>query len=169
MTAASERVSVVDATDRELALVSRREMRERNLLHRSVAVACWNSAGQIFVHQRSSEKDVFPNRYDMFVGGVVMAGESYDAAALRELQEELGIYGVEPEFLFTCLYRGAESQAHIHVYRVRWDGPLALQQSEIQGGGYVDPQALGRAIAEGLDVVPDGAQCWAEWLACGLT
>lgn len=168
MTGVLERVCVVDETDHELAVVSRQEMRAQNLLHRSVAVACWNLSGEIFVHQRAAGKDLFPNRYDMFVSGVVAAGESYGTAAVRELREELGIDGVEPEFLFKCLYRGSQSQAHIAVYRVTWDGPLVLQRSEIQRGQFWRPAALQERIAEGLDLVPDGAQCWSHCVERGL-
>ena len=168
MTGVLERVCVVDETDREVTVVSRQEMRAQNLLHRSVAVACWNSSGEIFVHQRAAQKDLFPNRYDMFVGGVVAAGESYETAAVRELREELGIDGVGPEFLFKCLYRGPHSQAHIAVYRVTWDGPLVLQRSEVQGGQFWSPPALQERIAEGLALVPDGALCWSHCLERGL-
>ena len=38
-------------------------------------------------------KDVYPSYYDVAVGGVVGAGESYDDGAQRELAEELGITG----------------------------------------------------------------------------
>ena len=46
------------------------------------------------MHRRTTTKDVYPGRYDMFCGGIVGAGESYDVCAARELEEELGISGV---------------------------------------------------------------------------
>ena len=104
----------------------------------------------------------------MFVSGVVAAGETYDEAAQRELGEELGIRGPQPEFLFRCLYQDTYSQAHIAVYRVLWDGPLVLQASEIQGGRYYTEAELSASLRAGLQAVPDGAFCWAELLARGL-
>jgi 8-oxo-dGTP pyrophosphatase MutT (NUDIX family) len=131
-----EWVDVVDEQDRVLERVTRRQMREQNLWHRTIAVMCLNSAGEIYVHQRTASKDVFPSQYDMFVGGVVSAGESYDTTARREIEEELGITGPVPEFLFMHRYEGPRSRSHIAVYRVVWDGPIRHQASEIAWGGY---------------------------------
>ena len=64
-----------------------------------------DGAGRLFVHRRTATKLVFPSHYDMFVGGVVGAGESYDEAALREAEEELGVSGLpRPTPLFKFLY-----------------------------------------------------------------
>ena len=70
------------------------------------------------MHRRTDTKDVFPGEYDMFVGGVVSAGESYDDSALREIGEELGIVGPTPEFMFMHRYEGPRfAQPHRRVPR----------------------------------------------------
>ncbi|GAA2908653.1 hypothetical protein GCM10020221_00970 [Streptomyces thioluteus] len=52
-----------------------------------------DAEGRIFVHRRTAQKLIFPSRYDMFVGGVLGAGETYDAAALRERRRSWGCGG----------------------------------------------------------------------------
>ena len=46
--------------------------------------------GQYIVQQRSLKARYYPGKWDM-TGGAVMAGEAPEAAAIREVQEELGI------------------------------------------------------------------------------
>src|SRR5262245_31616854 len=93
--AVEELVDIVDEDDRVVRQATRSEMRRERLLHRVVAILCFNSRGEIYVHQRTAVKDLFPSLYDMFVAGTVEAGETYEATALRELEEEVGIRGVQ--------------------------------------------------------------------------
>jgi len=46
---------------------------------------------EVYVHQRTSTKRIFPSLYDMFVGGVSSSGEDAKWTAAREVAEELGL------------------------------------------------------------------------------
>ena len=159
-----ERVDVVDEDDRVLGQVTRSQLRAGNLLHRNVAILCLNRRGEIYVHRRTDTKDVFPGLYDMFVGGVVAAGETYAQAALREIEEELGIVGPTPERLFHHRYEGAQTRSHTEVFRVCWDGPIRHQPSEVAWGGYRAATQLA-ANTEGFSFVPDGREIFECYLA----
>lgn len=50
----------------------------------------------------------FPGQYDWLVGGAVGVGETYPAAACRELAKELGVH-TPTRFLFKYLCRGVIS------------------------------------------------------------
>lgn len=162
--AADELIDWVDEHDRVLAQVTRARMRAENLLHRCIAVLCGDSAGRVYAHRRSDDKDVFPGLYDMFVGGVVGAGESYDEAAVREIGEELGIVGPTPVALFRHRYEGPDSRSHTAVYRVSWDGPIVHQASEIAWGGFRTIEQLAQG-ADGWSFVPDGLEIFERYLA----
>ncbi|MGD8858929.1 MAG: NUDIX domain-containing protein [Myxococcales bacterium] len=155
--ASRELVDVVDEFDRVIGTVTRAQMRAQNLLHRNVAVLCTNSDGHIYVQQRTETKDVYPGLYDMFVAGVVSAGESYDEAARREIGEELGIVGPTPMPLVDHRYEGEGSRSITRVYRVTWDGPMQHQPSEVAWGRYCTPQEL-IDNPRGWEFVPDGAE-----------
>ncbi|GGQ32216.1 hypothetical protein GCM10010279_45760 [Streptomyces mutabilis] len=93
----------------------------------------------------------------MFVGGVVGAGESYDDAALREAEEELGVTGLpRPEYLFKFLYDdGAGRTWWSAVYEVRWEGPVAPQVEEVAWHGFLTEAEVEVRLGE-WEWVPDG-------------
>jgi isopentenyldiphosphate isomerase len=165
MDPADELVDVVDETDRVVATVTRRDVRERGLLHRCTYVLVRNRTGDVLVHRRTATKDVHPGAYDVFAGGVCAAGESYDDCARREVAEELGVEGADLRFLFHHRYRGPGGQAWGAVYEVSWDGPLRPQASEVAWTAWVAPEALRQMLAE-LTFCPDSREIVAR-LALG--
>ena len=154
---ARELVDVVDEDDRVVATVTRREVRERGLLHRCAYVLVRNAAGEILVHRRTDTKDVHPGAYDVFGGGVCAAGESYDDCARREVAEELGVVGVALRFLFRHRYAGPGGQVWGAVYEARWDGPVRHQESEVAWSAWVGPEPLRRMLGD-LDFCPDSRE-----------
>jgi 8-oxo-dGTP pyrophosphatase MutT (NUDIX family) len=159
-----ELLDLVDERDRVVGHATRREVRRRRLLHRFAAVLCRDPTGRVYVHRRTDDKDVYPGMYDMFVGGVVGAGETYAAAAARELSEELGIVGPAPRFLFRHRYRGAENPSWSEVFEVTWDGPVRLQRSEIAWGAFLAEDEL-LARLDHWPFVPDGLEAYRRLLA----
>jgi 8-oxo-dGTP pyrophosphatase MutT (NUDIX family) len=159
-----ELVDLIDEHDVVQGRVTRKQMRAGTLWHRSVAILCRNSMGAIYVHKRTTTKDVFPGLYDMFVGGVVSAGETYAQAALREIGEELGIVGPQPTPLFHHRYAGPSSRAHIEVFEVIWDGVITLQASEVAWGAFRSQQEI-VDNREGWTFVPDGAEIFDRYCA----
>jgi isopentenyldiphosphate isomerase len=139
---------LVDDEDRIIGTALRSEIRARNLPHRGVAILVRNPAGEIYVHRRTTTKDVFPGLYDMVVGGMVTAGESYEETARRELTEELGVQGVDPEFIFKHCYQGDRNNAWISLYKVVWPGPILHQESEISRGDYMTEDEIVAKLAE---------------------
>jgi isopentenyldiphosphate isomerase len=162
--AADELVDVVDAQDRVVGRVSRAEMRARRLRHRATYLLVFNSRGELFVHLRTADKDVCPSHWDVAVGGVVGAGESYDDGARRELAEEVGIVDAVPQALFDFVYDDDRNQVNGRVYRVTWDGPLQLQAEEIVRGEWLTPGAV-RARMHEVPFCPDGVQVFERYLA----
>jgi isopentenyldiphosphate isomerase len=161
MTAADELVDVIDEAGRTIGVVTRREMRERRLPHRSVGVLVFNSRGDLFIHERTATKDVYPSYWDVAIGGVLAAGEGYDAGALREGREELGV-DLDPEPLFLFRYADAATVAQSMIYRASHDGPFHLQAEEIVRGQFVSlAEVLGRAEREPF--CPDGWSVLAEY------
>jgi isopentenyldiphosphate isomerase len=162
-----ELVDVVDDQGRTVATVTRREVRERHLPHRSTYVLVFNRQGDLFIHLRTPTKDVYPSNWDVCVGGVVTAGESFDQAVGREVAEELGL-DVNPERLFPFLYSDATWVVHGVVYRVIHDGPFRLQAEEIVRGEFVPVQeVLTRAALQPF--CPDGLSVLNEYLGLAAT
>ncbi len=56
-----------------------------------VHVCLFNDAGQMLIQQRQSNKNKWPNMWDVSVAGAAMAGDSSQTAARREALEEIGL------------------------------------------------------------------------------
>lgn len=117
-------------------------MRAENLIHRAAYVFVFSPLGSLCVQQRSVHKDIFPGQWDLAAGGIPNKGESYSAAALRELGEELGIYhqklNVHGEFFFA----NDECKVWGSVYSLIWDGDIIPQTSEISQWRYLSIEDL---------------------------
>jgi len=156
--AAQELVDVLDAEGRTIGVVTRAEMRARRLPHRCTYILVFNSRGELFVHLRTATKDVFPSYWDVTIGGVLAAGESFDDGARREAGEELGVE-VQPQRLFPFRYQDSSTIVYGMVYRVHHDGPFRLQPEEIVRGEFVscdtcqDRVTLQPFCADGLAVL----------------
>jgi isopentenyldiphosphate isomerase len=58
---------------------------------RYVNIFIFNSRGQILLPKRSMNCSIFQGCYDFSAAGHVNSGEDYEQAAMRELEEELGL------------------------------------------------------------------------------
>jgi isopentenyl-diphosphate delta-isomerase len=137
----AEPVDVVGDDGRTIARVPRREMRTRRLPHRSCYVLVFNRRGELFVHLRTPTKDVYPGHWDVAIGGVLAAGESFVEGAARELGEELGVEApLKP--LFPLRYTDASTIVEGMVFRARHDGPFRLQPEEVVRGEFLALDAV---------------------------
>lgn len=157
MSAADEILDIVDEHDRVVGQSARGEAYARGLRHRCVFVQARDTEGRIFVHRRTPTKLVFPSLHDMFVGGVVGAGESYDTAALREAEEELGVTGLpDPRFLFKFRYDDGPGRSWWSaVYEVRCELPVRPQAEEVAWHAFLPEDEVERRLAD-WEWVPDG-------------
>lgn len=154
---ADEILDIVDEQDRVVGRAPRGEAYARGLRHRCSFILARDAEDRIFVHRRTPTKLVFPSFHDMFVGGVVGAGESYDEAALREAEEELGVSGLpQPRFLFKFLFTDADGNSWWSaVYEVRCTLPVRPQVEEVAWYDFLPEAELDRRLAEG-EWTPDG-------------
>ena len=157
---ADELLDIVDEHDEVVGQARRGEAMAKRLRHRCVFVLARREDGRIFVHRRTPAKLVFPSRYDMFVGGVVGAGESYDDAARREAEEELGVTGLEqPRPLFKFLFDTPQHTWWSMVYEVTCPDEVAPQAEEVAWCTFLTEDQLRRRLPE-WDWVPDGLAAW---------
>lgn len=90
-------ILVVDDADNPVGEFPSQEVWSKGLPHRIVRIMLEDEAGRLLLQKRSPHVDTSPNRWDHSAAGHVDKGESYEAAAYRELQEELGLSDVRLE------------------------------------------------------------------------
>ncbi|MFJ8861213.1 NUDIX hydrolase [Streptomyces sp. NPDC102451] len=160
MNPADEILDIVDENDEVVGQAPRGEATARGLRHRCVFIEARDPAGRLFVHRRTPTKLVFPSHYDMFVGGVVGAGESYDTAALREAEEELGVSGLpRPAPLFKYLYESPRHSWWSYVYEVRCAPPVRPQVEEVAWHTFLTDAELEGRLGD-WTWVPDGLETY---------
>jgi len=163
--AAEKKIIIVDDHNNEVAAITRREMRERNLPHRACFILVFNRAGQLFVHQRTAWKDIYPGYYDVASGGVVEEGETYEVSAARELAEELGIRKTKITPLFDFFFKDKTNKVWGRAFACTYDGVITLQKEEVAGGAFLPVEEV-KQLAATQPFTPDGLYVLNRYLAC---
>ena len=165
MAMAPEMVDIVDQDDRVIRRATRADVRAHNLRHRAAYILVFNGNGQLFVHQRTAGKDVYPGYFDVAVGGVAAAGESYEDAARRELLEELGVSAVPLRRVLQFQYEDASNQVNGTLFTCTYDGPVTLQADEIVSGDWLDLDVVIERMQRDR-FCPDGTEALYRYLDC---
>jgi isopentenyl-diphosphate Delta-isomerase len=140
----TELLEVVDAANRPLLVLPREEVHRQQLLHRSVLVLVYNERSRLFLQKRSRTKEVYPGRWDVSASGHILAGESREEAALRELREELGYLPGRLELRQEIQASPATDQEFVTLYFTRCNGSeIRSNPLEIEDGCFVDHEELG--------------------------
>ena len=129
--------------------------------HRAVHIFIFNGLGELFLQKRSRWKDRHPRLWDSSAAGHVDAGEEYDAAANRELQEELGI-SAELKRVAKLGATEQTGQEFIWLYQGRHEGPFRLPAAEIEHGEFFPTDIVSAWLkARPADFAPGFVECWA--------
>ena len=140
---ADEIFDVVNERDEVIGQRTRAEVHRLGLKHRAAHVLVFNRRGELFLQKRSMKKDTFPGAWDSSTSGHLDHGESYDACAVRELREEIGLSIAEPPRRLFKIEACAETdQEFVWVYRCEAEGPFTLHPAEIETGGWFAPETI---------------------------
>jgi len=158
-----ELVDRVDEDDRVVGVVDRAEAIEKRWLHRVATTVCRDPRGRILVHRRSDGMSRFPGQYNWLIGGAAEAGESWEEAAVRELGEELGVFGVPVRPVLRFLCRGEISPYWLGVHEAVVSGAVVPDPTEIAWFGWFGEDELVEAVARG-EFVSDGVEALRRYL-----
>lgn len=116
-----------------------------------VHVCVFDRRGRLLIQQRAPEKFIFPNLWDVSVGGGVDAGEDSRQGAEREFREELGVpldlSGLRPSV--TVNFDGGFDDFYILTRDLELSS-LTLQEEEVRAVRWV-------SLEEILDMLGRGA------------
>ncbi|RKT77319.1 aminoglycoside phosphotransferase (APT) family kinase protein [Terracoccus luteus] len=166
----SEQVALYDDDGRVVGSADRSRVRAENLRHGATAVVVRDRLGRVYLHRRTTTKDVYPGLLDLAAGGVLQVGEDPDAGAVREAEEELGVHGVPLVRLGEADYADDDTCYRAFLYTADYDGPIVWQPEEVSWGTWSTVQALVELLeTRPGEVVPDSRALWLgrlrEWAA----
>jgi 16S rRNA (adenine1518-N6/adenine1519-N6)-dimethyltransferase len=156
----AEEFAVVDEMDRVIGAAPRREVHGNNLRHRAVHIFLFDRAGELLLQKRSRWKDRHPELWDSSAAGHVGTGEEYDATAIRELREELG---VTTELSRVAKLPASErtGEEFIWLYRGEHEGPFAPAAGEIEAVQFFPLDEVARWVEQRpADFAPGFIECW---------
>lgn len=110
-----------------------------------------NSSNQVWIPRRSPLKKLFPSCLDASVGGHVMAGETYEAALAREVEEELNMKVTD--FAYKLLAKLNPHQhavsAYMHVYIILTDDEPSYNTNDFIAAQWYNMHELQEIIKSG--------------------
>ena len=160
---AEEVFDVVDANDEVTGQATRHQVHSEGLIHRAIHIFVLNPAGELFLQKRSHLKDVHPGAWDSSAAGHLDSGEDYDVAAVRELEEELGISAIELHRIAKLPPSAATGQEHVVLYRadVGKKAKLRYPCSEIETGAFFPIEVIEAwAKKRPQDFAGGFLECW---------
>ena len=143
--------------------ISKKEAHKSGVWHGSVHI--WiisEDKKRILLQKRCADKDLFPNMWDISVGGHISAGEDSLISAKRELSEELGLNPEEFDFLYVDRikekfeYEDILSNEFVTIYKIISDvniDNLNLQKEEVSEARWFTKEELSNLRNE-LKVIP---------------
>lgn len=129
-----EMLDVIDENDEVIGQAEHGEIYEKELLHRICHILIFNSEGKIALQLRSKNKKFRPGHWATSVGGHVQSGETYEEAALREMEEEVGVK-IPIKFLRKDWYEDKRSNGFrksLGTFKATFNGPFNINPEEVE-------------------------------------
>lgn len=128
-----ELFDVVDEQDNVIGQATRSEVHAKGLMHRAVHILVFNKKYACLLQKRSMLKDRHPGVWDSSAAGHLDAGEDYESAARRELEEELGITDTRLIRVGTLPPSEQTGFEHVAIFAAVQDGRVTYPAAEIEG------------------------------------
>lgn len=161
---ASEVFDVVNERNEVIRQMTRGEVHAQRLLHRAVHIFVINPRGRVYLQLRSHLKDVSPLKWDSSAAGHLDAGEGYESAAVRELEEEIGIRVEFTELAAEIPASAGTDNEFVQLRLAHHDGPIRCLPEEIATGEWFAPEDIDAWVAaRPQDFARGFVTCWRAW------
>lgn len=147
-----EKVVLVTPKDEFLGLMEKMEAHQKGLLHRAFSVFLFNEKGEMLLQRRAKSKYHSPKLWTNACCSHPREGETYHDAAIRRLNEELGI-SCKIEKKFDFIYKADVGQG-LWEHELDWvfagfyEGRFNLNPDEVSEIRYISWENLEREITE---------------------
>lgn len=150
-------------------IATREECHKKGLWHRAVYGFIIDKNSNVLLQKRSSNKKLWPNKWDVIVGGHVEAGEFGMQTIIRECKEELGLDVKKNEIRYlvssTSVYikEGYANKHYDECYLIMKDvdmSELKLQKEEVIDAKYFSKKELLERIDNNYNELTEKTVSW---------
>lgn len=151
------------------AIATRDECHKKGLWHRAVYAFIIDNKGNILLQKRSANKKLWPNMWDVTVGGHVISGEFGRQALIRETKEELGIEIDDNDIKYLIGSTSINKQGDIinkhynECYLITKNiniSEIKIQKEEVAEVKYFSKDELLKRISDNYDGLTDKTGPW---------
>lgn len=159
----AEKIQIVDENDQPVKVATRDEAYANGWYYRLVRIILEDENGRLLLQKRSEQKKLYPGLWTDAASGHVDEGDTYETAAERELQEELGV-NAKLEWVDRFLVEHADGIKNIKQFngvfrgKIAADTPLTPQPEEVSDTRWVTIKELKEEIAEQLNNFTPGVR-----------
>lgn len=144
-------ITIVDRDDNVIGAMPLFDALREGKTRRVARIVLLDTDGRIFLQRRGAHVHFFPCTWDVSAAGHVDEGESYEATAARELEEELGLKGLPLTLVTTFFGDEGEPDAPLPVwsglFSASWDGtPITLADKEVYDGKWMTRAEIENAL-----------------------
>lgn len=150
-------------------IATRDECHKKGLWHRAVYAFIIDDKGNILLQKRSANKKLWPNMWDVTVGGHVISGEFGRQALIRETKEELGIEIDDNDIKYLIGSTSINKQGDIinkhynECYLITKNiniSEIKIQKEEVSEVKYFSKDELLKRISDNYDGLTDKTGPW---------
>lgn len=150
-----EFLDIVDKNDNVISKASKDDAYTKSLCHRISHVLIFDDQEKMVLQMRSSKVSFCPDHWSTAVGGHVQAGETYEQAALREYQEELGTKS-NLEFVGKDFYDVPNKpDKFLATFKTKFNGPFNPDPEVVSEVAAFDIEDIKKMIEEGEKFHPE--------------
>ena len=149
---------------------TREKCHEEGLWHKAVVLIILSTDNKkVLLQQRSANKKLWPNKWDITAGGHVLAGEYGYQAIIRETEEELGLKIEKNDMEFIGATTSETTKGNIinkhfnEYYIVHKDidiKDIKLQEEEVQDIKWFDKEEVIRMVKNNYEDLTEKISCW---------
>lgn len=137
-----ENVVLITEQDEPIGLMEKQQAHIAGVLHRAFSVFVFNDKGELLIQQRAHEKYHTPGLWTNTCCSHPRENESYEQAALRRLQEEMG-FSCPIEFQFSFIYKadvgeGLTEHEFDHVFKGTYNQDPNINPEEVASFKWID-------------------------------
>lgn len=162
-------IQVVNENDEPVGGATKDEIHQKGLLHRIVYIMIEDPGHtKVLLQKRSKFVKTYPNCWDVSASGHVDEGEDYLEAAKRELQEELGVNGLELHEIGSYRSQDKFNDKRMNRFNrgynatMAMDTPLKLQTAELGTTDWINIKSLKALLQEEPNEFAAGARLFIE-------